>query len=108
MSPDGHIPPGVIFISVVNGQPQKRPRGQTHSGYVVTAARIFQCVKVSRRVHKDLVDGINVKKSNFNDFSDQYIKNVAKKLKLSPRKKLIFSNPKTEFFKQLANFALAR
>ena len=41
MTPDGHIPPGVIFISVVNGQPQKRPRGQTHSGYVVTAARIF-------------------------------------------------------------------
>lgn len=47
------------------------------------------------------------KKSNFNDFSDQYIKNVAKKLNLRPRKKLGFSNPKTEFFKQIANFALA-
>ena len=47
------------------------------------------------------------KKSNFNDFSDQYIKNVAKKLNLRPRKKLNFSNPKTEFFKQIANFALA-
>lgn len=46
------------------------------------------------------------KKSNFNDFSDQYIKNVAKKLNLRPRKKLNFSNPKTEFFKQIANFAL--
>ena len=23
MTPDGHIPPGVIFISVVNGQPKK-------------------------------------------------------------------------------------
>ena len=45
MTPDGHIPPGVIFISVVNGQPQKRPRGQTHSGYVVTAARIFHQIK---------------------------------------------------------------
>ena len=47
------------------------------------------------------------KKSNFNDFSDLYIKNVAKKLNLRPRKKLGFSNPKTEFFKQIANFALA-
>ena len=47
------------------------------------------------------------KKSNFNDFSDQYIKNVAKKLNLRPRKKLGFSNPKTEFFKQIAIFALA-
>ena len=47
------------------------------------------------------------KKSNFNDFSDQYIKNVAKKLNLRPRKKLGFSNPKNEFFKQIANFALA-
>ena len=33
------------------------------------------------------------KKSNFNDFSDLYIKNVAKKLNLRPRKKLGFSNP---------------
>ena len=47
------------------------------------------------------------KKSNFNDFSVQYIKNVAKKLNLRPRKKLGFSNPKSEFFKQIANFALA-
>ena len=47
------------------------------------------------------------KKSNFNDFSDQYIKNVAKKLNLRPRKKLGFSNPKTEFFKQITIFALA-
>lgn len=47
------------------------------------------------------------KKSNFNDFSDSYIKNVAKKLNLRPRKKLGFSNPKTEFFKQIAIFALA-
>ncbi len=31
----------------------------------------------------------------------------AKKLNLRPRKKLGFSNPKTEFFKQIANFALA-
>lgn len=47
------------------------------------------------------------KKSNFNDFSDGYIKKVAKKLNLRPRKKLAFSNPKTEFFKQIAIFALA-
>ncbi|MBD5374073.1 MAG: IS30 family transposase [Bacteroides sp.] len=47
------------------------------------------------------------KKSNFNDFSDRYIKNVAKKLNLRPRKKLNFSNPKDEFFRQIANFALA-
>ena len=47
------------------------------------------------------------KKSNFNDFSDRYIKNVAKKLNLRPRKKLNFSNPKDEFFRQIANFAFA-
>lgn len=47
------------------------------------------------------------KKSNFNDFSDEYIRNVGRKLNLRPRKKLGFSNPKTEFFKQIANFALA-
>ena len=47
------------------------------------------------------------KKSNFNDFSENYIRNVAKKLNLRPRKKLGFSNPKTEFFKQIAIFALA-
>ncbi len=45
-------------------------------------------------------------KSNFNDFSDLYIKNVAKKLNLRPRKKLGFSTPKNESFKQIANFAL--
>ena len=54
MTPDGHIPPGVIFISVVNGQPQKRPRGQTHSGYVVTAARIFHLRAIfNKRSTKD-------------------------------------------------------
>ena len=47
------------------------------------------------------------KKSNFNDVSDNYIRNVGRKLNLRPRKKLNFSNPKTEFFKQIANFALA-
>ena len=47
------------------------------------------------------------KKSNFNDFSDNFIINVGRKLNLRPRKKLNFSNPKTEFFKQIANFALA-
>lgn len=47
------------------------------------------------------------KKSNFKDFSDKYIKNVAKKLNNRPRKKLNFSTPKTEFFKQIAIFALA-
>ena len=47
------------------------------------------------------------KKSNFNDFSDNYIRNVGRKLNLRPRKKLNISNPKTEFFKQIANFALA-
>ncbi len=47
------------------------------------------------------------KKSNFNDFSDEYIRNVGRKLNLRPRKKLGFSNPKTEFFRQIANFALA-
>ena len=47
------------------------------------------------------------KKSNFNDFSDNYIRNVGKKLNLRPRKKLNFSTPKEEFFKQIAIFALA-
>ena len=63
---------------------------------------------------KEAVENVNKlirqyipKKSNFNDFSDNYIKNLAKKLNLRPRKKLSFSNPKTEFFKQIANFALA-
>lgn len=45
------------------------------------------------------------KKSNFNDFSDEYVRKIGRKLNLRPRKK--FSNPKTEFFKQIANFALA-
>ncbi|NPE12415.1 IS30 family transposase, partial [Prevotella sp. PJ1A] len=47
------------------------------------------------------------KKANFNEFSDNYIKKVAKKLNLRPRKKLNFSTPKEEFFKQIINFALA-
>ncbi|MEQ2517758.1 MULTISPECIES: IS30 family transposase [Bacteroides] len=47
------------------------------------------------------------KKSNFNSFSDRFIMDVAKKINLRPRKKLRFSNPKTEFFKQIDNFALA-
>ena len=47
------------------------------------------------------------KKANFNDFSDQYIRNLAKKLNRSPRKKLAFFTPKEEFFKQIAIFALA-
>ena len=47
------------------------------------------------------------KKSNFNNFSDQFIINVGRKLNLRPRKKLNFSTPKTEFFRQIAIFALA-
>lgn len=47
------------------------------------------------------------KKSNFNEFSDEYIRNVGRKLNLRPRKRLGFSTPKKEFFKQIANFALA-
>lgn len=47
------------------------------------------------------------KKSNFNDFSDDYIRKVGQKLNLRPRKRLGFSTPKAEFFKQIANFALA-
>ena len=47
------------------------------------------------------------KKSNFNGFSDTYIRNVARKLNLRPRKRLGFSTPKEEFFKHIANFALA-
>lgn len=39
------------------------------------------------------------KKSNFNDFSDEYIKNVGRKLNRRPRKRLGFSTPKDEFFK---------
>ena len=46
------------------------------------------------------------KKSNFNDFSDNYVRNVGRKLNMRPRKKLNFSTPKIEFFKQIANFAL--
>lgn len=38
------------------------------------------------------------KKSNFNDFSDEYIRNVGRKLNLRPRKKLNFSTPKDIFF----------
>ena len=37
--------------------------------------------------------------SNFNDFSDQFIINIGKKLNLHPRIKLKNLNPKTEFFK---------
>ena len=42
------------------------------------------------------------KKSNFNDFSDSYVRNVAKKLNMRPRKKLCFSTPKNEFFKYIS------
>ena len=47
------------------------------------------------------------KNSNFNDFSDNFVRNVGRKLNMRPRKKLNFSTPKTEFLKQIANFALA-
>lgn len=47
------------------------------------------------------------KKSNFNDFSPLYVRNIGRKLNLRPRKKLDFTTPKAEFFRQIANFALA-
>ena len=47
------------------------------------------------------------KRSNFNDFSDEFVRNVGRKLNMRPRKKLNFSTPKSEFFKLIANFALA-
>ena len=47
------------------------------------------------------------KKSNFNEFSDEYIRKVGHKLNLRPRKRLGFSTPKDEFFKHIANFELA-
>ena len=44
----------------------------------------------------------------YKHFKDFLLKSgVAKKLNLRPRKKLGFSIPKNEFFKQIANFALA-
>ncbi len=63
----------------------------------------------SRQIENDskLIRQYIPQKSNFNNIPGQYVKNVAKKLNLRPRKKLGFSNPKTEFFKQIANFALA-
>lgn len=47
------------------------------------------------------------KGANFNDYSQDRINNIAKKLNNRPRKKLGFSTPKHEFFKNIANFALA-
>lgn len=47
------------------------------------------------------------KKSNFNSFSPQFVRKVGHKLNLRPRKRLGFSTPKCEFFKQIAKFALA-
>jgi len=47
------------------------------------------------------------KKSNFNDFLDEYIRNIGRKLNLHPRKRLGFSTLKDEFFKQINIFALA-
>lgn len=47
------------------------------------------------------------KGANFNDFTQERINNIAKKLNNRPRKKLGFSTPKREFFKNIANFALA-
>ena len=42
------------------------------------------------------------KGANFNDFSQQRIKNIAKKLNCRPRKKLGFLTPKDVFFKNLS------
>lgn len=47
------------------------------------------------------------KGANFNDYSQDRINNIAKKLNNRPRKKLGFSTPKHEFFKNITNFALA-
>lgn len=47
------------------------------------------------------------KGANFNDYTQERISNIAKKLNNRPRKKLGFSTPKLEFFKNIANFALA-
>lgn len=47
------------------------------------------------------------KGANFNDYTQERINNIAKKLNNRPRKKLGFSTPKREFFKNIANFALA-
>lgn len=47
------------------------------------------------------------KGANFNDYTQERINNIAKKLNNRPRKKLEFSTPKREFFKNIANFALA-
>ena len=42
------------------------------------------------------------KGANFNDFSQERISKIAKKLNLRPRKKLGFSTPKEVFFKNLS------
>ena len=41
------------------------------------------------------------KKANFKDFSEQFVRNVGRKLNLRPRKKLGFSTPKEEFYKHI-------
>lgn len=45
--------------------------------------------------------------ANFNDFTQERINNIAKRLNNRPRKRLGFSTPKREFFKNIVNFALA-
>ena len=44
------------------------------------------------------------KKSNFNDFSDGFIKKVQKKINLRPGEKLNFSTYKDEFFNHFISF----
>ncbi len=47
------------------------------------------------------------KKANFNHYSPKFVRNVGRKLNNRPRKKLNYSTPKQEFFKQINKFALA-
>lgn len=47
------------------------------------------------------------KGADFDDYSDQKLMEIQKKINRRPREKLNFSSPKTEFFKLIANFAVA-
>ena len=42
------------------------------------------------------------KKANFNDFSDQYIKNIQYRINKRPREKLNFVSPKSVFFQHFS------
>lgn len=83
------------------------PKGTKNANLVYFADSYASWQKGSIENANKLIRQYIPKRTDFSTLSDAFIRKIQHKINRRPRKKLNFESPKTVFFRQIANFALA-